>query len=146
MRLRPLTTDPIPADDMPDWVPRHRLLTVQAGVHWDAIRMPVGDALRVHEILGPDSGPVLASAFAGIGVFLLEPPGSTADWSVYRTQLVRPGAHVEIPPATVRHGRDMRWLVLPGHGTTDADALKEALADRSTGRGHLRALRQPATE
>ncbi len=119
--------------DLPLWVPRVWTVRIPCGRHFEAIRVPAGEAARAHAILGPASGPVLASAYAQSWHFLLDlgavSPGS---WDVPGTRLLRPGTILGVPPAHITFGRDVRWVVLPGQGETDPAALQDAVAGRAS--------------
>lgn len=118
--------------DLPFWVPHVWTVRIPCGQRFDAIRVPAGEAARAHAILGPASGPVLASAYTQAWHFLLDlgavAPGS---WDAPGTRLLRPGTFLGVPPAHITYGRDVRWVVLPGQGETDPAALQEAVAGRA---------------
>ncbi|MFF1712234.1 hypothetical protein [Streptomyces sp. NPDC058268] len=117
-----------PHDGLPFWVPRIQTQQVRCGEHFEAIRAPVTEAERAHQILGSHSGPVLANFYTKIWYFLLEPGLVTPQaWTVRGTRLMRAGALIAIPPASITYGRDVRWVVLPEQGHTDPHALQQAL-------------------
>ncbi|MBV9022296.1 MAG: hypothetical protein JO362_00475 [Streptomycetaceae bacterium] len=134
----PITYHPYPTADaslyggyaaMPSWVPTDRVRGVACGEHFEAIRVGIDDGLRAHRLLGPRSGPVLASVYTQTVVFLLE-PGVLGSQALPGARTVRHGARVEIPPAAITGGRDVHWVVRPGEGTTDLAALRAALLGR----------------
>lgn len=116
---------------LPTWLPRTRTVSIPCGLHFQAIRVPAPWAKDTHNALGPHSGGVLANDLSGTWVFLLDlgavAPGS---WNLHGTRLVRERTAVEVPPAYVVAGRDVRWAVRPGQGTTTVKALTAALAAR----------------
>lgn len=116
---------------LPPWVPQVRTIRIPCGEQFDAIRVPASEARRAHEVLGPDSGPVLACTYTQTWHFLLELHTIVAAaWNVPGTRLLRQGTLLGIPPAFVTRGRDVRWIVQPGRGTTAPTALRHALAGR----------------
>ncbi|WP_164662335.1 LuxR C-terminal-related transcriptional regulator [Streptomyces sp. S1D4-20] len=118
---------------LPPWVPQVRTIRIPCGEQFDAIRVPAGEARRAHEVLGPASGPVLACTYTQTWHFLLDPNTIVAAaWNVPGTRLLRQGTVLGIPPAFVTRGRDVRWIVLPGRGTTTPAALRHALAGRAS--------------
>ncbi|MDX3276984.1 MULTISPECIES: hypothetical protein [Streptomyces] len=118
---------------LPPWVPLVRTIRIPCGEQFDAIRVPAGEARRAHQVLGPVSGPVLACTYTQTWHFLLDPNTIVAAaWNVPGTRLLRRGTLLGIPPAFVTHGRDVRWIVLPGRGTTVPAALRHALAGRAS--------------
>ncbi|MFI0219792.1 hypothetical protein [Streptomyces lydicus] len=122
------------ADGTPDpaWVPRVQTLGLPCGQYFDAVRVGVDSAVSAHEILGPHSGPVLANSHTRTWFFLLEPgavmPGF---WEVRGSRLLRPGTIISVPPVFITTGRDVRWVILPGRGTTRPDDLRAALGGRT---------------
>lgn len=122
------------ADSTPEpaWVPRAQTLGLPCGQYFDAVRAGADSAASAHEILGPHSGPVLANSDTRTWFFLLEPgavaPGS---WEIRGSRLLRPGTIISVPPAFITTGRDVRWVVLPGRGTTRPDDLRAALDGRT---------------
>ncbi|WP_329020626.1 helix-turn-helix transcriptional regulator [Streptomyces sp. NBC_01601] len=118
---------------LPPWVPQVRTIRIPCGEHFEAIRVPAGEARRAHEALGPANGPVLACSYTQTWHFLLDPNTIVAAaWNVPGTRLLRQGTLLGIPPAFVTRGRDVRWIVLPGQGTTAPAALRHALAGRAS--------------
>ncbi|WP_055522784.1 helix-turn-helix transcriptional regulator [Streptomyces graminilatus] len=117
---------------LPLWVPQVRTIRIPCGEHFDAIRAPANEAQRAHEVLGPASGPVLACTYTKTWHFLLDPTtGTPPPWDVPGTRFLRRGTLLGIPPAFVTHGLDVRWIVLPGLGTTTPAALRDALTGRA---------------
>ncbi|MFD7919634.1 hypothetical protein ACFV3R_10455 [Streptomyces sp. NPDC059740] len=116
----------------PAWVPRVQTLGLPCGQYFDAVRADADTAASAHAILGPHSGPVLANSDTRTWFFLLEPgavaPGS---WKVRGSRLLRPGTVISVPPAFITTGRDVRWVILPGFGTTRPDDLRAALDGRT---------------
>ncbi|MFD3422431.1 hypothetical protein [Streptomyces decoyicus] len=119
-------------DAAPMWVPQVQTIAVPCGRYFDAVRADADIAVGAHKILGPGCGPVLANSDTRAWFFLLEPgamePGS---WRVRGSRLLRPGTLIAIPPAFITNGRDVRWVALPGRGTTCPHDLRDALDGRT---------------
>lgn len=112
---------------LPGWVPGGSCAhSVPADAHWHAIRVTYDAGQRALGTLDTSIGPVIASKLAEQVTFLLD-LYSVASWNVAGARLLRPRTMVEIPPPTTTQGPDVHWLVLPGRGTTDPQALHAAL-------------------
>ncbi|MFK0154346.1 LuxR C-terminal-related transcriptional regulator [Streptomyces sp. NPDC090493] len=127
----PSSAEALPTGELPLWVPLTRIIQVPCGEHFDAIRVGASEAQRAHKVLGPASGPVLACAYTQTWHFLLDPGAAVhAVWNAPGTRALRCGTLLGIPPVCVTRGRDVRWIVPPGRGTTDPAALYHALTGR----------------
>ncbi|MGW0770829.1 hypothetical protein [Streptomyces sp. NPDC002676] len=115
-----------------DWVPRRQTLRIACGTRFDAVRVPADIAARALDLLGPGTGPVLATNYTQIWHFLLRPgliqPGR---WETPGTRVLRRGTLIAVPPCDITAGDDVRWVVPPGTGITRVLALKNALAGRA---------------
>ncbi|KAB7835526.1 hypothetical protein [Streptomyces mobaraensis] len=112
----------------PSWVPLDRVRSVAAGEHWQAVRTSLLLGERALGCLGKSIGPVIRAPYTAHMVFLLGLNSlSSSSWKVPGARLLPGGARVEIPPGTIRSGRDVHWAVPPDQGRTDPSALRAAL-------------------
>ncbi|MEW2568286.1 hypothetical protein [Streptomyces sp. NPDC047070] len=99
-----------------------------AGVDWDAVRVPRRIGMRAVMILGPRCGAVVEDPLTCV-LYWFVTPGTA--WDVADTNVLGVGATVTIPPPRVTQGGGLRWRVCPGDSDwlTDAHALRAALED-----------------
>ncbi|MET9778929.1 hypothetical protein ABZ023_32550 [Streptomyces sp. NPDC006367] len=117
---------PEPGSAQP-WIPYDRTVAVECGRHFDAVRVRADIATPALQRLGSRTGPVLANDITRVWWFLLA-PGNVQHglWSP-GVRVLRPGTRIGIPPLHITTGKDVRWVVAPGHGATSPDRLHEAL-------------------
>ncbi|MDH6111401.1 hypothetical protein P3T36_004555 [Kitasatospora sp. MAP12-15] len=111
----------------PVWIPAH-IIRLYCGRDFDVLRIDADAAQRVLDVIGPDCGPVITSAF-GYWDFLL-PLGEFVRESVPRAPGVRampPGTQIDVPPLTATPAGGLYWQVPPGAGSTNLRALAAAL-------------------
>ncbi|MFE9533267.1 hypothetical protein [Streptomyces sp. NPDC006691] len=99
-----------------------------AGVDWDAIRVPRVLGLTALDILGPRSGAVIDD---GHGLYWFLPPGAGDDWDGQSTRLLARGSSLTIPPARRTQGPGPYWRICPGDTNwhTEPAALCAAIED-----------------
>lgn len=101
----------------------------QAGVDWDAIRIPHQVGLRVLEILGARTGAVVEARHS---FYWFVPVGTAQTWDVPETVALGQDAWVTVPPERrTQPGADPFWHVCPTPDTwhTDPAGLRAAIAD-----------------
>ncbi|MFJ8995643.1 hypothetical protein ACIRQH_35210 [Streptomyces sp. NPDC102279] len=101
-----------------------------AGVDWDAIRVPRSVGASAVAILGTRCGAVVEDSMNG-AVYFFTPVGTAEVWTVDTTRALGAGSAVTIPPTRRVQGPGAFWLMCPGEDRwlTDPAALTAALAD-----------------
>lgn len=113
---------------------RGQLAEVPAGLAFDVLRTPgavAEDTVRQMREAGRRIGPVIVGPSGG--EFILE-RGSAPRWAAPRSQLLRPGTLVLLPPPAVCHPETVAargWLVPPSHPETGAPICVEATPARA---------------
>jgi hypothetical protein len=117
----------------PLWVPPTGLDAelVEAGVHWDAVKMPgyLGD--RVLAALDEHAGAVIRDAYAHLVYFLIR-PGAADDWRFpdeARVRVLGRGSWVGVPPAECFRSSGLCWArpVVNGRVLTGSWGLHAAM-------------------
>jgi hypothetical protein len=105
-----------------------------AGLDWDAIRVPRTVGATAVVILGSRCGAVVDDPLSA-ALYFFTPVGTAARWAMAGTRALGDGAAVTIPPARRTEGRGPHWRVCPGDDgwITDPHALKAALEDSGAG-------------
>ncbi|MEE1930666.1 hypothetical protein V1J52_21150 [Streptomyces sp. TRM 70351] len=109
------------------WIPHDRTVAIACGRYFDAVRVRADIAAPALRRLGSRTGPILANDITRIWWFLLT-PGKIKHglWSP-GVRVLRPGTRIGIPPLHITTGKDVRWVIAPGHGDTTPDQLYESL-------------------
>jgi hypothetical protein len=99
----------------------------EAGVTWDAIRVPMTAGLVAMGILGSRCGAVVEAPSGCL--YFFTPRGTASGWSVETTRAIGAGGVVTIPPARRMAGPGPHWRICPIDGgmLTNPDALKAAI-------------------
>ncbi|MFH0175586.1 hypothetical protein ACIA6D_07145 [Streptomyces cacaoi] len=102
-----------------------------AGLEWDAIRVPRQTGLAAVAVLGPQCGAVVESGDSRSVVYFFVPRGTASDWELENTKALGRGSSVTIPPPRRTQGPGPHWRMCPGPHRliTDANALHTALTD-----------------
>lgn len=100
----------------------------EAGVDWDAIRVPRVLGLTALDILGPRSGAVIDDGHA---LYWFLPLGAVDGWEVESTWPISAGSSLTVPPARRTQGPGPCWRICPGDTNwhTDTAALRAAIED-----------------
>ena len=94
------------------WLPPPgRSWHVEAGEHWDAVRVPRTVGLAVLKTLGDAHGAVICDAWTRILYFLTE-PGTTTGWNVPDTFACGPATYVMVP-ALAAPEQALHWQSAP---------------------------------
>ncbi|MEU6376915.1 hypothetical protein [Streptomyces sp. NPDC046909] len=110
------------------WLPPEGAIWhVEAGTHFDAIRVGRTVGLAALSLLGDASGAVICDPWSRIHYFLTE-PSSTTGWDVRETTVCGAATYVVVPPLDAKE-MNLHWAVRP---TTDrpftpSDRLHQAL-------------------
>ncbi|MFE2712193.1 hypothetical protein ACFXKI_09440 [Streptomyces mirabilis] len=100
---------------------------VEAGTHFDAVRVPRTIGLSALDDLEGESGGVICDPWSRIMYFLAE-PSSTLDWRVRETVRCGPATYVVVPPLGARE-TVLHWAVPPSaeRPFTPVERLREVL-------------------
>ncbi|MHA4813881.1 hypothetical protein ACXZ65_05940 [Streptomyces aculeolatus] len=113
----------------PEWMPPPGTVwAVEAGTHWDAVRVDRGLGLQALSVLGDSAGPVIQDPWGKILYFLV-PAGSTRDWNVAHTVPCGAGHYVGVPALEAAE-RTLHWMIRPTGQKPlggDPDTLRAAL-------------------
>lgn len=85
---------------------------LEAGRHWDSIRVPRRTGLQTLAFLGMRSGAVLEDP-QGAALYWFVPTGSARTWDVPHTRALGVTQYVVIPPLHRVHGPGPHWRVPP---------------------------------
>ncbi|MFD7163577.1 hypothetical protein [Streptomyces violascens] len=99
-----------------------------AGIDWDAIRVPRMLGLTALDILGPRSGAVMDDGHA---LYWFLPLGTVDGWQVESTRPLTAGGSLTVPPARRTQGPGPYWRICPGDTNwhTEPAALRAAVED-----------------
>lgn len=103
-----------------------------AGLDWDAIRVPRSVGVAAMVILSARCGAVVEDPLAPAGaLYFFTPAGTAAKWTTENTRALGAGSSVTIPPERRTEGPGPHWRVCPGKDgwITDPAALAAAIAD-----------------
>jgi len=94
------------------WLPPEGTVwNVEAGIHFDAIRVPRTLGVSALGDLQEEGGAVICDPWSRIMYFLVE-PSSTLDWQVRETLRCGPATYVVVPPLNAQE-TVLHWAVPP---------------------------------
>ncbi|MFW6724343.1 hypothetical protein ACHZ98_30170 [Streptomyces sp. MAR4 CNY-716] len=103
---------------------------VEAGVEWDAIKVPRYAGLFALDKLTRPGAVAVDPASAPPVLYFLVPPQSTGGWDVPLTTALSLAAHVVLPSSHREAPPGPYWLIAPGRGrrcTRTADLRRELM-------------------
>ncbi|MET7715496.1 hypothetical protein [Streptomyces sp. NPDC005407] len=102
---------------------------VEAGEHWDAVRVERRTGLVAIDRLDGQCGAVICDPWTRI-LYFLTVPGATADWSVESTRACSTSTYVSVPSLGAE-GHTLHWECRPTRDLhlTDPGLLRLALED-----------------
>lgn len=110
------------------WIPEPGTIWhVEAGQHFDAVRISRHLGLKVIDRLGDQCGAVICDAWSRT-LYFLTPAGATEGWNERETNVCGPATYVAVPPLGAPENV-LHWVREPvGEAPfTDAAALRTAL-------------------
>lgn len=114
---------------LPRLPPAGTVRQVEAGEHWDAVRVERRTGLLAIEHLDGQCGAVICDPWTRI-LYFLTTAGGTGDWDVDRTRACSSSTYVSVP-ALGAEGHQLHWERRPSRDLhlTDPGLLRAALAN-----------------
>ncbi|MGW2566930.1 hypothetical protein [Streptomyces sp. NPDC001537] len=110
------------------WLPPEGTIWhVEAGTHFDAVRVSRTLGIAALALLGDESGSVICDPWSRIQYFLAE-PSSTSGWNLRGTTACGAATYVVVPPLNSSE-LNLHWAVrpTPDRPFTPTDQLRKAL-------------------